>query len=241
MALTRKERERQAREELILSEAHRMILNAGYLGLNMDRLAEAVEYSKATLYNHFKTKEDLICAVAVRSMKVREELFTRAFRFTGNTRERCLAFGVADELFVRAHREHFEIEMLLHMTSLKEKTEETRLAELHRLEGSCMNMFIRTVHEAIGAGDLPQTPFPPEKIAHILRCMALGFHLLLSREELESPQELKRQYQLKHYNSGLYLDGLGWKPLSSEWDYAESYARVVQELFVSEFESAYSG
>ena len=55
-----KERQRQQREEEILAEAGRLIHEQGLLALNMDHLAEIVGVSKPTLYQHFKSKEDLI-------------------------------------------------------------------------------------------------------------------------------------------------------------------------------------
>src|SRR5690349_454525 len=42
----RKERERAAREELILNQAQHMLLKDGFQNLNLDVLAESVEYSK---------------------------------------------------------------------------------------------------------------------------------------------------------------------------------------------------
>ncbi len=62
--LSYKEREKRRREHEILLEARRLIQASGYADLNMDSLAEAVGISKPTLYQHFKSKEDLIvCAL----------------------------------------------------------------------------------------------------------------------------------------------------------------------------------
>src|SRR5262245_32065143 len=101
--LSRKDRERKNREELFLDTAAQMLLQEGYLGLNLDRLAFKVEYSKGTLYQHFKTKEDLILAIAARSMEQRHAFFTRAATLTGRPRERMTAIGLADLVFVRLH------------------------------------------------------------------------------------------------------------------------------------------
>ncbi len=60
---TRKERQLREREELILDRAREMLAEKGYLGLKLDELAEAVEYSKGTLYQHFSSKEDMILAI----------------------------------------------------------------------------------------------------------------------------------------------------------------------------------
>ena len=58
--VTRKQREIAQREDLILETARKMLLERGYLGLTMDRIAEEIEYSKGTVYQHFSSKEDLI-------------------------------------------------------------------------------------------------------------------------------------------------------------------------------------
>ncbi|MEM9015773.1 MAG: helix-turn-helix domain-containing protein, partial [Verrucomicrobiota bacterium] len=59
----RKRREFEAREKMVVEHADELLLDRGYLGLNLDELADRVEYSKATLYHHFSSKEDLVLAV----------------------------------------------------------------------------------------------------------------------------------------------------------------------------------
>ena len=66
--LTRKQREIREREQLLLRVARKMLIEQGYSGLSMDQLAEATEYSKGTVYQHFSTKEDLVTALAIESM-----------------------------------------------------------------------------------------------------------------------------------------------------------------------------
>jgi AcrR family transcriptional regulator len=64
-----KEREKERREHEILLTARRLIRERGYAALNMDDLAEAVGISKPTLYQHFRSKEDLIIQVHIRGMQ----------------------------------------------------------------------------------------------------------------------------------------------------------------------------
>ena len=65
---TLKERQRQLREDLILDTAHELLLEQGYAEMSMDDLASRVGVSKATLYQHFPSKEELAVRVIVRSM-----------------------------------------------------------------------------------------------------------------------------------------------------------------------------
>jgi AcrR family transcriptional regulator len=67
--LSFKEREWQRREQEILAEAARLIREQGFTSLKMDELAEAVGISKPTLYQHFKSKDDLIAHVMVRGLQ----------------------------------------------------------------------------------------------------------------------------------------------------------------------------
>ena len=42
-----------------------MLRRDGYLKLNMDRVGQAIEYAKGTVYRHFDNKEDIIVALGV--------------------------------------------------------------------------------------------------------------------------------------------------------------------------------
>ena len=76
----RRRRERQARELDIVEAAQGLMAAEGYLGLNMDRVAKEVGLSKPTVYEHFRTKEDLVMAVCTYSFQVRSDLFQAAVR-----------------------------------------------------------------------------------------------------------------------------------------------------------------
>ncbi len=65
-----KERQWQLREETILDTAHDQMTTRGVQAMTMDDVANEVGISKATLYLHFKSKEDLI--VSVINRKIRE-------------------------------------------------------------------------------------------------------------------------------------------------------------------------
>lgn len=65
---TVRERMHEAREQAILDAAQRLLVERGYAATSMDDLAAAVGASKATLYQHFPTKEDVAVAVISREM-----------------------------------------------------------------------------------------------------------------------------------------------------------------------------
>ncbi len=72
-----KERQRQLREEAILESAHELLVDQGYSDMSMDDLAARVGVSKATLYQHFPSKEDVAIHVIARAVS-RAEARVRA-------------------------------------------------------------------------------------------------------------------------------------------------------------------
>lgn len=72
-----KERQRQAREEAILEAAHGLLMERGYAAMNMDDLAGALGISKATLYQHVASKEELVVRVVERVLQ-QAEAYVRA-------------------------------------------------------------------------------------------------------------------------------------------------------------------
>ena len=59
----RREREREEVRRKILDAAHELFRREGYENVTMRRIAEAIEYSPTTIYNHFEDKDDLVKAL----------------------------------------------------------------------------------------------------------------------------------------------------------------------------------
>src|ERR1700738_2785022 len=66
--LSLKDRQRQMRETAILEAAHRLLAEKGYQGMTMDDVAQRVGIAKGSLYQHFKSKEELLAAVLISFM-----------------------------------------------------------------------------------------------------------------------------------------------------------------------------
>lgn len=65
-----KERQRALREEMIVDTAHQMLAQHGYDAMSMDEIAAQVGISKATVYQHFSSKEELAVSVVVRLLSL---------------------------------------------------------------------------------------------------------------------------------------------------------------------------
>ncbi|HEY3596938.1 MAG TPA: TetR/AcrR family transcriptional regulator [Paraburkholderia sp.] len=59
----RKNREKQALRERILDAARRIVMREGFSALSMRKIADAIEYSPATLYLHFESRDEIARAL----------------------------------------------------------------------------------------------------------------------------------------------------------------------------------
>lgn len=242
-ALTRKQREVLQREALLLDVARKMLMDLGFSGLSMDRLAEASEYSKGTVYQHFSTKEDLVAALAVQSTEQRRELFLRAREYRGRSRERMFAMGVADELFARLSPQYYQAEMIIRLANLRDRANARRREILLERDRECVEWVREIIQNALDDGDLTlQQSWNPERLALATFSIAIGTQLgLLNDDALFGGEASGSRYCLMRESVNAMLDGFGWRPLYSEGNYAETRLRILETVFPDEWRRAESG
>lgn len=227
----RRERDLRRREDLILDAAEDLLLAHGYLGLNLDRLAERVEYSKGTLYNHFETKEDIVLSLATRHLAERVRLFERAAAFPGRTREQMLAVGMANDVLAEGGASPFQVMQMAKTPSLWEKTTPGRRAEYARLERRCAEVLEEVVRAGVAAGDVALNPVQGRELAFGLMALCLGAYLVTSAPGWTENIGLDAPRAALRANQHRMLDGAGWQPLFAAWDYAAAETRIRAAVF----------
>lgn len=233
--LTRKQREIKEREGRILQLAQRMIVHDGYHGLSMDRIAEALEYSKGTIYQHFSCKEEILMALVNQAMERRLDLFRRAATFQGRSRERITAIGVGAALFFQLYPDHFHIEHTVRITSIKEKTSEQRRMCLERCEASCSEIVLGVINDAVAAGDLViDGDFGVGQVGFGLWSLTFGGYSLAATSPSLANLGIHDPILAIRNNCSRLLDGVGWKPLAKDLDLPNLIERIQRELFAPE-------
>lgn len=233
----RKQRAFQARENLVIVEADELLKEHGYLGLNLDELAERVEYSKATLYHHFSSKEDLVLAVAIEHMLRRQDYFTRAALFRGDSREKMFGFGFADRLLSIESPHSFPLAQLVNTDSIWAKCSEARRKAFLAAADRCFDLGVTVAEEAKSRGDLSEWSPEPRQIVWGLVSISKGAHLMQEQEMFTEQLDANTgsmDYLFDSYH--FYLDGLGWKPFSRDFDFAKTEERLKAELFAEEID-----
>jgi len=108
-SLTRKERERIARREEILSAARRIFSERGFAGATLDEIAVAAEFGKGTIYNYFSSKEELFVSVILSGMGRFRQFVEEAVAAKSSSTEKIEAFVDASFEFFEMHHHLFSI------------------------------------------------------------------------------------------------------------------------------------
>jgi len=235
--ITRKQRELLERETLILDTSQALMHKYGYNFLTMDKIADAVEYSKGTLYNHFASKEDIVGTLCCRSLKNLISIFQRAYDYQGSTRERYAAIGIGYSLYNQLHPLDAHNIQTVKTNAVREKVSTEKMAELRSLEQEVTLITQRIVQEAIDCGDLDK-----EHQDHVntivFGCWSMHYGaLLLNQSDIPlNKLGFNPVAKMLWHNSNIYLDGYQWQPLSNTIDSKTLFTKISTAVFKDEIE-----
>ena len=222
------------REAELLDIAEKLVCEYGFANFTMDKLTANTSYSKGTIYNHFISKEDLITALCIKSLTAEIELFKQAMTFPGNSREKCLAVLYAYQKHAFEHPILFMCVLSAKTHSVMEKSSQERLEQEEKLSKEVTYYCDKLFSNAVEDGSLQlNCGMTAESYIFATWAMAFGTNaLMVSASSVETISRLNdRIAQLDNIN--ILLDGMGWQPLSNEFDYHDTWQKV-QALLNSE-------
>ena len=114
----------QSSRERILATAWSLFAAEGYAEVSMQTIADAAKVNKATLYHHFRDKEQLIVAVLEYDFEQMRSAIERSIQADGSFRSHLVA--IANILFERSRTHSLKMMMLMHQNAslmLRYKTE----------------------------------------------------------------------------------------------------------------------
>jgi len=220
---------KQKRETFMLDQARKIADAEGLHALTLPRLAEETGYSKPTIYKYFPTKEDLIAAIAAQSSAIRASYYERAVTFQARPREKLYGLNALNFGFLHPY---FREMLDLHINRLNHQAGTACQKELFENENRVVEIVAGVIREAIENGDLKLPERIDEyQILFTLSSTTFGGYVM---RESDSPV-MKKWFDRIRFRDGVFgeivLDGLGWKPLSTEWNYSETKKRFFQEIF----------
>jgi len=231
------ESEFQQRELELIDLARSLVEKQCLTTLTIDKLVAESRYSKGTVYKHFLGKEDLLMAICNTCVKEVQEMFSKALEFKGNSRERITAIGVSYIIWAKLHPSQLFSVLSAHSPSVSACCSESRNETHSEYEGQLMGLINKEIEQAIACGDLTlPEDMSLSQVTFALWSACWGvLALIMSKGDSVklAPMVLEREY---FTNSRLLLDGIGWLPLSKDWDYPESIKKIAFDIFKPEIE-----
>jgi AcrR family transcriptional regulator len=188
----RREREKEEMRAKILDSAHQLFLDKGFDEVSIRNIAEAIEYSPATIYLYFKDKNEIFHALHQEAFRFynqfNAELLTIKHPF-----ERLVKMGEKYFDFMKLHPNYYNIMFLMEAPlQNKECIEEWE-------EGAKAHSFLEhTILECMNAGFLKQAEH--KVLALTIWSYMHGICALSLRDRMKIyPEELRVEMQKQSF------------------------------------------
>jgi TetR/AcrR family transcriptional regulator len=157
----RKEREKERRKDEIIDAARKVFFDRGLVAATMDEIAEAAELSKATLYLHFPSKEDLYLAVAMGGLRSLHGKFQEIIEQEPSVVRALHLMKDAYMEFFRTQRQYVQMFSFLQMSQFHKQVSDhmrsTCDAENDKHWEAIINLLRRGVEQKIIRDDIDPT------------------------------------------------------------------------------------
>jgi AcrR family transcriptional regulator len=181
----RKERDRVDMKELILNSAHQLFLSKGFEEVSIRNIAEAIEYSPATIYLYFKDKNEIFHALHGEAFKKFNECMIPVFTIK-DPFKRLVTMGEKYIEFAFAHPKYYTIMFIAEAPMLCEETSEGWIEGQRALDG-----LESIVEECIKEGKLKKQP--AKVLAFTIWSYVHGMCSLALRDRMKHYAEEERE------------------------------------------------
>jgi AcrR family transcriptional regulator len=223
----------EGRATQILRAARELFLAQGWDHFSIERIAEFMECSRPLVYKHFTCKEEILLALAIESKRRRVRLVERAIGFGGKPREKMLAVAEVESFLMPRD---LPVELFVASTNLRVKTSQARQVELKELDVHAVSLGASVIREAVSAGDL-QLPakMAAEELLFFMWASRWGAANIIESDTPLASAGVAHPWRSVELSLSILLDGYGWRPLSSAWDYKATRERVHRDSFPAAF------
>jgi AcrR family transcriptional regulator len=224
------------REQEILEAALSLLEEIDVSQLTMDKVVARVPYSKGTVYGHFSCKEDLFSAIGNLALRTMVGLFSRAVEYEGNSRERYLGMSFAYLIYALRYPTLYRTALCGKSPSVLGKTSPERLTEHESLEQTLMSLFFRLIDDGITEGNLSLPDHMSKQQVSFAGWAGASGTIMLLSDDLDSCAGRHGLYLEREFfhTANIFLDGLSWRPLSSERDYRAVLKMMLEGRFANE-------
>jgi len=171
----RREREKEELKQKILNSARELFTEDGYKNVTMRKIADKIEYSLPTIYEHFKSKAEILLAIYHQSGQILFEMMKKIYEQDISPLEKIEAMGWAYISDGLENRDFYELTFLTNSIRA-ESANESQLCEISDSPAfKAYNLLVQVVKESQEEGS-----FSGRDVLLISQTMWAGLHGLVS-------------------------------------------------------------
>ena len=160
-SISRKEQERQFQKNLIIQAAAQIFSEKGFEKTTLDEIAEKSEFSKGSLYNFFKNKEDLFLSTLeigvnklIKQMRLVESIHTSTEKQTKAILKVMVDYFHTHDSFNK-HRAFFQM-MVNEKRVIACQASDHFISRMHNMHKNMTRFFASIFQNGIDSGELKQ-------------------------------------------------------------------------------------
>lgn len=178
----RKKRDFEKRKKLILETAKKLFSRKKSQNVTLDEIASEIEFSKGTIYSHFKSKEEIFAELLLSHLNTLLSYLESAVEKSKNTLEginNCLQAYIR---FYEEHREYFNLLFFFDLVSDHYKIPQNLIRNIQLKKIACLRELQKVIKMEIPPAS-PEKDSSIRETALVLWGMINGIiHLLESRQ-----------------------------------------------------------
>ncbi len=222
-----------SKRDRLETAARHVLTREGLSGFTMERLAEAAEVSRPTVYQYFGSREGALAATAGSTIAVCDKLFQASRKFEGEHREQAMALMMGFEILARFEPDHLETLEFLGMPWVKRVLPAGPLETLNTLVTGFGTRLVELMTESAALGQLQLAAgYTIDAAAFHSLNFYYGVFFAIARGRISyTLYGADRPWELSRRGLHLYWDGIGWCPRAGENDLEPLHDRILRQCF----------
>ena len=152
--LKRLDRERERKKEEIIDAAEKLFLKDGFKETSMDEIAKKSEFSKRTVYKYFGSKEELYASIALRGIKVFQDVILQSVKNQKTGFDKLAAIANSIVNLKKINKNYAQI-ILYFLTQAMDKNKNSEgIKNCKKLIENIRNLIQQFIEEGIQDGSI---------------------------------------------------------------------------------------
>ncbi len=186
----RKKRDFEKRKQLILKTARELFSQKGFSNVTVEDIAEQIEYSKGTIYNHFESKEEICGHLLLEHLSLLLNFLKESAKNAGNAMDgihKCMEIYID---FYRHNHEYFQLLFFFDIFSNHYRIPKELLKKIQAQKLACLSELRQLLKWGSEDKEI-DSDFSSKNIALVMWGMANGIIHLAESKQVK-PAELER-------------------------------------------------